>query len=98
MAGGGLPGEEVGDSTDSEQNLLIATCLSEKGKLTFLFSHNREKQNTLDVLHSGCMCTSSKHEFFPQGSLMVLSCCPSPWAAVLETSPPQSAAMPFTQR
>lgn len=44
MAGGGMGGEEAGGNTGSEQNLLIATCLSEEGKLTFLSSHNREKK------------------------------------------------------
>lgn len=40
---GGLTwGEEAGDNISSEQNLLIATCFSEKGKLTFRISPNGE--------------------------------------------------------
>lgn len=42
-----MGGEEAGGNTGSEQNLLIATCLSEEGKLTFLSSHNREKKKKI---------------------------------------------------
>lgn len=93
--GGLKQGEEAGDNTSSEQNLLIATCFLEKGKLTFHISCTEKSKYSEPM---ACLSTFSKQEILPQGSLTALSCCHPLQAAAVGTSPPWSAAMSIIQK